>query len=298
MFSGGIGSWATAKRVVEKYGVNDLILLFTDTIIEDRDLYRFLIETAADIYGIDVPAELLAKCAEIPDIASEEDVTKRKMLLPQIAAETMYRMPGVRWLADGRAPWDVFRYKKFIGNSRTAQCSHVLKQEPADRWIRSIFKEGECAIYLGIDWTEMHRMAAPVRSWAPYQVEFPMCEEPYLDKEEMLQSLDAIGIKRPRLYDMGFSHNNCSALCVRGGQGHWARVHEMLPEQYAYQEGKEKDMREFLGKNVSMLKQVRKKTTYSLTLEELRKRIEQGQEVDMGDVGGCGCFVTENGKAV
>jgi hypothetical protein len=30
MFSGGIGSWATAKRVAEKHGTDDLYLLFSD----------------------------------------------------------------------------------------------------------------------------------------------------------------------------------------------------------------------------------------------------------------------------
>ena len=51
MFSGGLGSWMTAKVVAEKYGTEDLILLFTDTKIEDEDLYRFLHEGAADVGG-------------------------------------------------------------------------------------------------------------------------------------------------------------------------------------------------------------------------------------------------------
>ncbi|MGG4217567.1 hypothetical protein ABEW32_04955 [Paenibacillus jamilae] len=298
MYSGGIGSWATARRVAEQHGTGNLILLFTDTSIEDRDLYRFLIETSADIFGIDIPRELVARCDGIPDISTEEDIRLRKILLPQIAAETMYRIPGVKWIADGRAPWDVFRHKKYIGNSRRAQCSHVLKQEPADRWVRSVFdNERGAVIYLGIDWTEVHRTEAPIKNWSPYRVEFPMCDEPYLDKEDMLKVLDQVGIQRPRLYEMGFSHNNCSGLCVRAGQGHWARVLDKLPAQYAYQERKEQEMREFIGKNVSMLKQVRGRTTYSLTLAELRKRIEEGAEIDVMDIGGCGCFVTDSETA-
>ena len=46
MFSGGAGSWMTAKRVAEKHGTDNLILLFADTLIEDEDLYRFLDEAA------------------------------------------------------------------------------------------------------------------------------------------------------------------------------------------------------------------------------------------------------------
>ena len=45
-YSGGLCSWATAKRVVEKHGKENVLLLFTDTLIEDEDLYRFISETA------------------------------------------------------------------------------------------------------------------------------------------------------------------------------------------------------------------------------------------------------------
>ena len=49
MYSGGIGSWAAAKRVVEKHGTEGVVLLFADTMIEDPDLYRFLDETTEEI---------------------------------------------------------------------------------------------------------------------------------------------------------------------------------------------------------------------------------------------------------
>ena len=45
MYSGGIGSWCAAARLVER-GIKPT-LLFTDTLIEDPDLYRFLDEGAA-----------------------------------------------------------------------------------------------------------------------------------------------------------------------------------------------------------------------------------------------------------
>ena len=42
MFSGGIASWATAKRIAEQHGTDELIMCFADTQMEDPDLYRFL----------------------------------------------------------------------------------------------------------------------------------------------------------------------------------------------------------------------------------------------------------------
>ena len=46
MYSGGLGSWATAKIVIERHGKENTTLLFADTLIEDEDLYRFLDEGA------------------------------------------------------------------------------------------------------------------------------------------------------------------------------------------------------------------------------------------------------------
>ena len=50
-YSGGIGSWAAAKRVAAQYNPRDLILLFTDTKSEHPDTYRFLRESAANVGG-------------------------------------------------------------------------------------------------------------------------------------------------------------------------------------------------------------------------------------------------------
>ncbi|GAB7044918.1 hypothetical protein [Catenuloplanes indicus] len=47
--SGGMGSWATARRVADEHGTHNLTLLFADTLAEDPDLHRFLDQAAADI---------------------------------------------------------------------------------------------------------------------------------------------------------------------------------------------------------------------------------------------------------
>jgi hypothetical protein len=52
-FSGGVGSWAAAKRAAERYGTADIVLLFADVMDEHPDLYRFLDEAAAHI-GVQV----------------------------------------------------------------------------------------------------------------------------------------------------------------------------------------------------------------------------------------------------
>ena len=252
-YSGGIGSWATAKRVIKKRGKENVILLFTDTLIEDEDLYRFIDETVKEM-GVQY-----------------------------------------QYLADGRTPFEVYRDSRFLGNSRLAPCSHKLKQEPAKKWIKENFNPDECVLYLGIDWTEEHRTAAPKKNWSPYQVEFPMCEEPLLTKEDMLNELNALGIETPRLYKMGFSHNNCGGFCCRAGQGHFLNLLKKMPDRFAEYEKKEEELRQYLEKDVSMMKKTKNGVTKPYTLRQLREDANLNPEqIDIFDIGGCGCFVNDD----
>lgn len=292
-YSGGLGSWATAKRVIERYGKDDVILMFTDTLIEDKDLYRFLIETSAEIYGI-WAGDLINATDFIPDV-SHETMAERRAYLLELAAMVRERIPQFEWIADGRDPWQVFRDVRWIGNSRRAQCSHILKQGVSLKFMKANYPNAEDAIlYLGIDWTEEHRKAAPIRNWAPWTVEFPMCDEPFLSRPDHEATLNELGIQLPELYKLGFSHNNCGGFCVRAGQGHFANLLEKKPELYKYHEEKEEEMRQFLQKDNSILKKQKDKVRYNLTLKDLREQLEADKDdVDRTDIGGCGCFVDE-----
>ncbi len=48
-FSGGVSSWAAAKRLRETVPAEDMTLLFADTKIEDEDAYRFLVQAASNV---------------------------------------------------------------------------------------------------------------------------------------------------------------------------------------------------------------------------------------------------------
>ncbi len=126
-----------------------------------------------------------------------------------------------------------------------------------------------------------------------------MCEEPLIDKPDMLKALEAEGIAVPRLYSMGFPHNNCGGFCIKAGQAHFKLLLEKMPERYLYHEGKEEELRQYLKANpretgtwdVSILRDRSGGETKTLTLRELRRRVEGGKEIDCDDWGGCGCFM-------
>lgn len=236
-FSGGLGSWATARRVIDRYGTANTYLLFTDTLIEDEDLYRFMIEAAGNFYSIDV-SSLIELTKSIPK--THEQMDERKKFLDELATKVRETIPQFIWINNGKDVWDVFYEKKFLGNSRLAHCSHVLKQDMSKEYIENHFNPKDTTLYLGIDWTEEHRTKAPRENWKPYKVEFPMCEEPLVTNIDHVEALEELGITPPRLYAMGFAHNNCGGFCVRAGQGHFANLLQQNRELFLYHEQRER----------------------------------------------------------
>lgn len=199
--------------------------------------------------------------------------------------------PLVR-VADGRTPFEVFRDVRYLGNSRIAPCSRVLKQEPTRKWMAE--NAPDATVVLGIDWTEEHRLDGARKGWAPWAVEAPLCDRPLVMKTDLLNDLEARGIKRPALYREGFAHNNCGGGCVRAGIGQFAHLYRSRPETFAYWEEGEADMRALLTTNVTILRDRTGDVTRPMTLRELRTRlVAKPGMFDGEDWGGCGCFVDE-----
>lgn len=259
MFSGGITSWAAARRIAEEQGTDDLVLLFADTLAEDPDLYRFLDEAAADI-GVPITR-----------------------------------------VADGRTPWEVFHDERFVGNASIAPCSKLLKQVPCRRWLTEHTDPATTTVHVGIDWTETNRIAGIVKGWAPWTVRTPLTEPPLRDKSEWIAEARARGIEPPRLYGLGFVHNNCGGACVRAGQAQWAHLLRVFPDRFAAAEAAEESMRQMLDKDVAILRDRRGGAVKPLPLVELRRRIQGPDDassaIDGLDWGGCGCFLDTEAAA-
>lgn len=251
-YSGGALSWAAAMRSIERHGRDDVRLLFTDTSMEDEDLYRFLDDTERQL-GVEITR-----------------------------------------LCDGRTPWDVYRDKRMMGSSRLDPCSAELKRKPAQAWLKQN-APGSILVF-GIDWTEIHRLDGLRQRYGDmgYQVEAPMCDPPWMGKDEVLRWMRSEGLEPPRLYKLGFAHNNCGGFCCRAGQAHFAHLLREMPERYAEHEAREQDMRDFLGKDVSLMRDRKGGDTQPLTLRKFRERLEAGGDLDEFEWGGCGCFVEDD----
>lgn len=263
MYSGGVGSWATAKRVAAKYRHEDMVLLFADVkgdndnphLGEDEDTYRFIEESAAKL-----DAELVT-------------------------------------LREGRSVWEVFHDDRFLGNSRLANCSKFLKQRPCRAWLDTNCDPENTCVYVGIDWSEIHRLPAIQKAYLPYHAQAPMCDPPYLDKEQMIAACKADGIDPPRMYAAHYPHSNCGGFCVRAGQAQFRLLLRENPERYLFHENEEQKLRDYLGKDVSILKDRTNDKAVPLTLTTFRQRLEQQPSLfDESDFGGCGCFTDDIDK--
>ena len=135
-------------------------------------------------------------------------------------------------LKDGRNVWDMAEQDNFVYNSMIANCTKELKIATARRYIKENYLPSEVVLYMGIDWTEPQRYGAPLANWAPYILKFPMGEAPYLNKDDMLVEIAKDGLEVPRLYEMGFAHNNCGGFCFKAGIGHFIHLFKKMPERF------------------------------------------------------------------
>lgn len=134
---------------------------------------------------------------------------------------------------DGRTPLEVAEDVSLIPNQKRAPCTRVLKIEPFSTYLATVAKP--VTVHLGLDWAEMHRMDAPKRNYEAMDgvtVDFPLLWKPH----EFRNYFDVIrlewGIEIPRLYGMGFPHNNCGGRCVKQGIREWKRLRLNFPDRF------------------------------------------------------------------
>jgi hypothetical protein len=192
-------------------------------------------------------------------------------------------------LTTGENIWQLFKRHKMIGNSGVALCSRVLKHQPLWAWMQTHCNPTQATIYFGMDWTEPHRLEALRKRHPEWKIECPLMDKPRWDKSTQCIQLAALGIQPPRLYRMGFPHNNCGGFCVKAGLAQFAHMLKTMPDRYAYHEEQERQTRALIGKDVAVLRDRRGGKSTPMTLETFRHRLETGDYYDPRDWGGCGC---------
>ncbi|MCW1985577.1 UNVERIFIED_ORG: hypothetical protein M2348_001309 [Sphingomonas sp. R1F5B] len=323
MFSAGQGSFRAAMIDRRRHPDAEFGLVFTDTLYEDADAYRFLIEGAALVTGRRLNWTVRAE--DFPDYRVPEDVPieeyhgnpEWRAFLADLRARTIDAIPELVWLVEGRDPWEVFRDRKLLGSSLHDPCSEVLKRIISRKWMMGqcwrageLFGAADVFVY-GIGDHEAHRFddgegggLRPRLASEGWRAEAPLIEiNDALTRGEnfpaeilrlMAAPLAEIGIAEPRLYQMGYLHNNCGGFCCKAGQAHWANRFYVQPLRYSYDAMMERKFIAWRGDSFTMMTDRRggdgkKPLSLDAFAERLRAEPSKRYRYLPGD-SGCACF--------
>jgi len=247
--SGGVSSAIATERAIKRYGRENVVLWFADTMWEDEDLYRFI-------------------------------------------GDCMKRWGGgLTRHTDGRNPLKVGEDISFIPNQKRAPCTRILKIEPFVKYLKTF--DEPVTVLLGLDWSEIHRTHAPKRNYEAIpgvSVDFPLLWKPYILENYFDIVRDEWGIDPPRLYKMGFPHNNCGGRCVKQGVKHWLRLKTHFPERFNEVRDWEQMMRNERGIDYAICRDQTGGELKQLTLAEIeRRQMPDDNEPVQEDMFACFC---------
>ena len=182
-------------------------------------------------------------------------------------------------LKEGRDPFQLFEDKHIIPNSKIAPCTFTLKIDLFAKYVKPLKPS---TIYIGYDYTEIHRFDATKRNWNEqgFEVDFPLMWKPYEMRPYTHVCREDWGIEPPKMYELGYTHANCGGRCVKQGIGDWLRTLINYPELYRMAENWENEMRKHgKRKNYAILREEKQKARIALPLSELRKRYEGKSQI-------------------
>ena len=107
---------------------------------------------------------------------------------------------------------DVIMKRRAINTPYGAPCTVHLKKDVRKEWERE--NPGHHIYVWGFDANEKERARRLVKAMPDYEHEFPLIEYG-ITKCEAHQFITKLGIRRPAMYDLGYSNNNCIG-CVKG----------------------------------------------------------------------------------
>lgn len=326
-FSGGGGSWLTAK-IVQRELVrpgDQHMLVFADVLYEDADTYRFLLQGALNVFGRsygwvphaeDFPDYRVPDIANLP-LADYKGHRPWREFLAQLRARASEEIPELTWLVEGRDPWEIYRDERFLGNSAVDPCSKIGKRRMLDRWRTATLDPANSILYFGIGSGEAHRYDGVDRKTgnatglksrmaeAGWNAQAPLIGRIEGETTPVLYMLNA-GLAPARNYGWA-AHDNCGGMCCKAGIRHNVKRLEVAPDRFAYDAMMEAKFTEWLGANATFLRDRRRAADGSpqnrpLGLVELASRygvhdldaLAEADDASRQDSGnGCGCAIDE-----
>lgn len=122
------------------------------------------------------------------------------------------------------------RCRGYVNGVRGASCTRMLKRDLRKEWERGAIFFNNFRYIWGMDASESDRAERRREEMPEHEHSFPLIERG-IDKKEAHGILEKAGIRRPRMYDLGYPNNNCVG-CVKGGMGYWNKIRIDFPEVF------------------------------------------------------------------
>ena len=249
-FSTGLPSAFVVERLRQRYGDDNVIVVFMDVLNEDDDNYRF----------------------------------KREL------AEKRWQGLELIDLCEGRNPWQVAEDENMIFNQRRHPCTRILKIEPFMDWLKTLPEKPTIHIGIDFTETHRCSAIERNYTANGYDVDFPLLwrpieVRPYSDVARMDWE-----IEQPRMYKRGFSHANCGKLgCFAWGIGDWVRFYVYEPESFLVAEDWERRMRLRPGREkYAICRDQSNGEVRPRTLAQIRTQYESTPQLSLfGERSGC-----------
>lgn len=138
---------------------------------------------------------------------------------------------------------DVCRSTGMINSPFGAACTGMLKKKIRKQWENEQYRNGitDLAYIWGYDAAEKRRADSMIANFPEFHHEFPLIEK-NLSKEAVHGLFDRMfNIKRPVMYELGYSNNNCVG-CIKGGMGYWNKIRQDFPLVFEKRAKMERDI--------------------------------------------------------
>ena len=111
----------------------------------------------------------------------------------------------------------------YLNGVAGAACTNILKKKGRHNWQKQ-YKNMPLEYVWGLDSSEEKRVERIEKAMPGIMHHFPLIENGY-SKTDTHQTLKASGLKRPKMYDLGYNNNNCVG-CIKGGKGYWNKIRQ------------------------------------------------------------------------
>ncbi len=124
---------------------------------------------------------------------------------------------------------EVFEHRKYLAGVKGAPCTSAMKRVPRLEFQRP----GDVHLFgYTADAADVKRAKAFAANSPGLIVRFPLIERG-ITKAGCFALLEQAGIKRPRVYDMGYPNGNCPGCVKASSPDYWALVRLRHPEVFA-----------------------------------------------------------------